>query len=157
MALPVQSRHQAEPATWHPVAELEQATRRLSRLLDEAWGSSWPGFAAPDFAEFRPPADLEETDDTYIVEVELPGVDKRNVEVELTGRRLTVSGERKERERTGILRRRTRTIGQFLHEVLLPGEVDEEGVKASLADGVLSVTVPKAASEKRRGRRIPVA
>ena len=65
-----------------------------------------------------------------------------------------VTGERKERERVGILRRRTRTVGRFHYEVLLPGEVDEEAVEASLHEGVLTVRVPKPLSE--RPRRIPV-
>ena len=67
---------------------------------------------------------------------------------------VTVTGERKERERVGILRRRTRTVGRFRYEVLLPGEVEEDGVAASLHEGVLTVRVPKPARE--RPRRIPV-
>ena len=101
-----------------------------------------------------PLADLEETDDAYVVEVELPGVKREDINVEVIGRRLTVTGERKERERTGILRRSTRTVGRFEHEVLLPGEVDEEGVEATLDEGVLSIRVPK--SERERPKRIAV-
>ncbi|MDP8969854.1 MAG: Hsp20/alpha crystallin family protein [Actinomycetota bacterium] len=156
MALPVRDRREREAATWNPVAELEQATKRLTRLVDAAWGSGWPTLGLRSVDEFLPPADLEETDEAYVVEVELPGVQKKDVDVEVSGRRLTVSGERKERERTGILRRRTRTVGRFFYEVTLPGEVDDEAVRASLADGVLTVTVPKAASERRQRRRITV-
>ena len=63
----------------------------------------------------------------------------------MEGRRLTVSGERKEKERVGILRRRTRSVGQFHYEVVLPGAVDEDAVSASLDGGVLTVRVPEAA------------
>ncbi len=56
---------------------------------------------------------MEETDDAYLVEVELPGVKRDDISIEVAGRRLTVSRERKERQRTGILRRRTRTVGRF--------------------------------------------
>ena len=103
---------------------------------------------------FTPLADVEETDDAYNVEIELPGVRIEDVSVELAGPHLTVSGERKERQRVGILRRQTRTVGRFRYEVVLPGEVDDAGVQASLHEGVLTVRVPKAASE--RPRRIPV-
>ena len=72
----------------------------------------------------------------------------------MAGRRLTVSGERKERQRVGILRRRTRTVGRFHYEVVLPGDVEEEGVTASMEEGVLTLRVPKPASE--RPRRIAV-
>ncbi len=104
---------------------------------------------------FTPLADLEETDDAYLVEIELPGVKRDDVSVEVAGRRLSVSGERKERQRVGILRRRTRTVGRFHYEVVLPGDVEEEGVTASMEEGVLTVRVPKPASE--RPRRIPVS
>jgi HSP20 family protein len=99
-------------------------------------------------------ADLEETDDAYVIEVEVPGVKREDVSVELSGRRLVVTGERKDRERSGVLRRRTRSVGRFHHEVVLPGDVDGEGVSASLEEGVLTVRVPKVAAE--RPRRIEV-
>ena len=89
-----------------------------------------------------------------MAEIELPGVALEDLSVEVAGRRLTVTGERKESERVGILRRRTRTVGRFHYEVLLPGEVDEDGVEAALQDGVLTVRVPKPVSQ--RPRRIPV-
>lgn len=65
---------------------------------------------------FTPLADVEETDDACVVEIDLPGVKRDHVAIEVAGRRLTVSGERKERERVGILRRRTRTVGRFQYE-----------------------------------------
>lgn len=157
MALPVRDRRVSDVATWGPGAEFEQMTRRLAGLFDEVWGSGsgWHSNGLWNTDHFRPAADLEETDDAYVVEVELPGVDKGDVDIELVGRRLAVSGERKERQRTGILRRRTRTAGRFFYEVVLPGDTDENGVSARLADGVLTITVPKAAAE-RQARRIPI-
>lgn len=122
---------------------------QLSQLLE-----GWPALPSLVTSGFAPLADLEETDDAYLVEVELPGVKRDDVSVELSGRRLVVSGERKERERAGVLRRRTRAVGQFRHEVFLPGEVDAEGVSASLEEGVLTVRVPKADTE--RPRRIEI-
>jgi HSP20 family protein len=155
MALPaLRNRGEREAVAWNPVTELEQTTNRLARLVDEVWGSGWPTLGFRDLGGFLPPADLEETDDAYVVEVELPGVDRRDVDVEVAGRRVTVSGERKERERTGILRRRTRTVGRFHYEVTLPGDIDEDAVSANLADGVLTLRVPKSAAERRR--RVPV-
>jgi hypothetical protein len=87
---------------------------------------------------------VEERDDAYVVELELPGVRESDVEVSLAGRRLIVSGERREKERVGLLRRRTRRVGRFYYEVELPGAVDEDGVTASLDEGVLTVMLPKA-------------
>lgn len=148
MALPV--RRNGETATrWDPFAEIERVNRQLQGYLD-----SWNHFPSLAGDGFTPLADVEETDDAYHVEIELPGVKKGDVNIEVAGRRLTVSGERKERERVGILRRRTRSVGRFHYEVVLPGEVDDDRVSAHLDEGVLTVTVPKAATE--RPRRIEI-
>ncbi len=56
----------------------------------------------------------------------------------------------KEKERAGVLRRRTRRVGRFQYSVTLPGDVDHEDVSARLDDGVLTVRVPKSAQAKRR-------
>jgi HSP20 family protein len=147
MALPVR-RDGAETSYWDPFAELDRLNHELQRYLDQ-WRQhpALPG-------GFTPLADMEETDDAYVVEVELPGVKRDDVSIEVAGRRLTVSGERKERQRTGILRRRTRTVGRFHYEIVLPGEVEEDAVSASMDEGVLTVRLPKPAAA--RPRRIAV-
>ena len=148
MALPIR-RNQGDVTRWEPMAEINRLNEQLREYL-----ASWSSVPSLLGEGFTPLADVEETDDAYVVEVELPGVKGEDLSVEVAGRRLTVSGERKERERVGILRRQTRTVGRFHYEVVLPGEVDEEGIQASLDEGVLTVQVPKAEAE--RPRRIPV-
>ncbi|MGW6390972.1 Hsp20/alpha crystallin family protein [Streptomyces sp. NPDC055103] len=92
---------------------------------------------------------MHETDDAYVVEAELPGI-KEDIDVEVSGRELCVTGEFKEREREGVLRRGARRTGRFEYRALLPVEVKAEEVKANLADGVLTVTVPKTQAAKPR-------
>ena len=99
-------------------------------------------------AGFTPLADIEETDDAYIIELDLPGVRREDVNVEFVGRRLVISGERKERERKGIVHGRSRRVGQFRFEVVLPDDVDHSNVEAEMIYGTLSVRVPKSADEK---------
>ena len=101
-----------------------------------------------------PFTDSEETEDAWIVGVEVPGVDRHDVNVELRDSELVITGEIKERERNGILRRRTRRTGHFEYRVVLPGQATDEGIEANLHDGVLTVRVPK--PEQSRPRRIEV-
>ncbi|OAN41859.1 hypothetical protein A4X20_03185 [Mycolicibacterium iranicum] len=104
---------------------------------------------------WSPEADILETDSAYIVEVELPGVWHKDVDVSLNGNELVVTGAVKEREREGLFRRRTRKVGEFEFRATLPGPLREDEVEASLAYGVLRVYVPKAESAKTR--KIPVS
>jgi HSP20 family protein len=89
------------------------------------------------------------------VEIELPGVQGDDVDVELDDRVLTVSGQLRDKERTGILRRRTRRVGAFYYAVTLSGDVDAEHVDAQLRDGLLTVRVPKSPGTERR--HIPIS
>jgi hypothetical protein len=91
-----------------------------------------------------------ETKDAYVVEAELPGVRRDDVQVEASDGVLSITGEFKERERTGILRRRTGRTGRFEFRTTLPTVVDSEGITASLHEGVLTVKVPKAEQAKPR-------
>ena len=106
-------------------------------------------------APWVPLADVSETDDAYTVEVELPGVRKDQINVELNDRELVISGEIPEpSEEDGQRRRRSRRTGRFEFRTVLPGEVNPDGVSANLSDGVLSVKIPKA--EEAKPRRIEV-
>jgi HSP20 family protein len=118
----------------------------LYREMDRVMRSTLAGDA--DKALWVPSADVSETDDAYEVEIELPGVRREDVDVELNGNELVVTGELKEREREGLLRRHTRRVGEFEYRVILPGDLREHGVEASLANGVLTVRVPKAEHAK---------
>lgn len=83
------------------------------------------------------------------------GIRKQDIDIETQGRRVTVSGERRERERKGILRRQTRSTGQFFYEAVLPGDIDPESVSASLDQGVLTIRAGKARDE-RSSRKIEI-
>ena len=146
MTLPVRSRPRAV-AGWDPLRELDELADRVNRL----WEAGFDG----GLQDWAPLADVEETDDSYVVEIDLPGVKRDEVDVHLTDRQLTVSGEVKEKERTGILRRRTRRVGQFQYSVTLPADVDAEKVSAHLDDGVLAVRAPK--PEQVKPRRIQIS
>jgi HSP20 family protein len=108
-----------------------------------------------DLRSWRSPVDIEETDDAYLVEIDLPGVPRDTLTLEWNDRQLTLHGEVKDRERTGFLHQQARRTGPFDHTVTLPGAVDGNKIEASLANGVLTVHAPKA--EAAKGRRIEIS
>jgi HSP20 family protein len=152
MALPVRRRETApQPVQrWDPFRELETVHERLDQLMQSAFGEA-PGNGS---RVWTPLVDIEETEDAWIVEAELPGVMREDVNVEVRDSELSISGEIRERERTGILRRRARRTGEFDYTITLPGKADAENVEATLADGVLMVRIPK--PEQARPKRIQV-
>jgi HSP20 family protein len=140
------------PQRWEPLREFEQVAEHMRRLLDDTFGEAAAPLAA--VTAWTPLVDIEETDDAYVVEAELPGVDRKDVNIELVGNELLITGDIKERERKGVLRRRTRRTGRFEYRVSLPSHVDGEGIEARIDSGVLTVRVPK--SERAQRRKIEV-
>ncbi|HEY9291612.1 MAG TPA: Hsp20/alpha crystallin family protein [Microlunatus sp.] len=97
---------------------------------------------------FVPGGDLRETERQYVLDIDLPGVEKKDIRIEVTGRRINVSGTRSANEGGGALRSSTRTSGSFAYNVSLPTAVNEKKIKAKLAGGVLHVELPKAQDDK---------
>jgi HSP20 family protein len=129
-----------------PLSDVE----RLRRMLDQTFGSFGLSSLMTESVGWSPPVDIEEQDNAYVIEAELPGVKKDDVNIALVSNELMITGEIKEREREGILRKRTRRIGRFEYRVRLPEQVDADKVEANLKDGVLSVRVPKREQAERR-------
>jgi len=127
--------------------EFEQLRGAFAGQLDR-----WPDFVrtVERLADVVPLAELEETDDGYLLEVELPGCRREDIDVQVDSGRLQISAQRRERQRVGLLRSRTRTTGRYLLDVSLPAPVDGDAVSAGLDHGVLSVTVPKTTRARRR-------
>ena len=149
MALPV-LRSNSTADRWDPFREFEDLYTQMGLLMDSAFGR-----VDQSTGGWSPLADVTETDDAYLVEVELPGVKRDDITIDLIGTDLVVAGELKEKERQGLLRHRTRRVGQFHYRVQLPDSVDADSVEAKLEEGVLSIRVPK--TEIARPRRIAIS
>jgi HSP20 family protein len=130
-----------------PTREFEDIYDRMGQLVSMAFG----GLAMPGLADmpWTPLADVAETDDAYLVHVELPGVSKDQIDVQMLDRELVISGEITEGE-NGRRRRSSRRTGRFEYRTFLPGDIKPDQVSAELADGVLTVTVPKSDAAKPR-------
>jgi HSP20 family protein len=156
MSQQLQERRRAgAPERWEPFQELEQVTERMRRMLDETFGgfARWPSLL-PEAAGWSPLVDIEEHDDAYVLEAELPGVRREDLDIELVGNEFAITGEMKEKERTGAVRSRMRRTGRFDYRVRLPEQVDADKIEASLSEGVLTVRVPK--SERAQRKRIAI-
>lgn len=103
-----------------------------------------------------PAVDIKETDDAYTIDVDIPGVNAKDIEVTLENGQLSISGKREEEktEKHEHYRRTERVSGQFFRRFMLPGTTDAETVRARSENGVLEITVPK--SVKHKARRIAV-
>ena len=132
----------------------EQVPERMRRMLEQTLGSFSPPALLSEASSWTPPVDIEEEDEAYVLEADLPAVRQEDVAIELVGNELSITGEKRERERKGIVRRRTRHTGRFDYRVTLPSLLDSEKIDARLADGVLTVRVPKA--ERAPRQRIEV-
>lgn len=103
-------------------------------------------------SEFSPRANIEETETSYLLNFDLPGVKKEDLKIDVHGRTFTLAGERKRISETNErgFKRYECLAGKFTRSFTLPVGVDASKVEASLSDGVLSVTVPKSEAEKPR-------
>jgi HSP20 family protein len=150
----VQSQQQTQPVRyvpWSPQDPFVDLRTQFARLL-----GGLPDLVPASQEGFAPAADIEETEDAYILELELPGVSKGDVDVSVSGQVLRITGERKEKERVGIVRRRVRSVGRFSFEVQFAEPLDEGGLSAKLHDGVLTVRVPKREPANPSARRVEV-
>ena len=118
----------------HPFSSMD---RLFNGFLNE-----WPN---TDRAAAFPPLNVWEDEQNFFVEAELPGLRMDDLELTMLGDELTIKGERKDSEHKGAAyHRRERGAGRFTRAIRLPAAVETENIKASLQDGVLSVSLPKA-------------
>jgi len=129
---------------WSPFRELEEMQRNLSRILDDAT------FSGTEAGQWLPAVDIRETDDALLVQAELPGIDKKDVSVEVKDGVLTISGERKfEKDvKEENVHRIERSYGRFVRSFSLPTNVDTDKVEATMKNGVLDIRLPKKESAK---------
>jgi HSP20 family protein len=130
--------------------EMDQLFRDIGfgRLLEPAPATL---LGAPNY----PRINLSETEDSYLVESQLPGIDPKELEMTILKGTLTLSGERKTPEQeAGSQHRRERSTGRFIRAIDIPAEIDGDKVHANYKDGMLTITLPKA--ESGRPKRIAI-
>jgi HSP20 family protein len=129
--------------------------RQMNRLFDDILESPAGSLGAPVLAATSwPQLEIEQKDDQIRVVAELPGVDEKDVELTIEDGVLSLTGEKRS-ERKDESGYSERSYGRFERRIALPTNIDEDKCKADFRNGVLTVTIPRAA-EKARGRKIPL-
>ena len=134
--------------TRHPLHQLrDEMDRLLTGLVGPAADGLWP-----TVFRGRPAVNVWEKPDALMVEMEVPGTKSDEVDVSVAGGDLSIRIDRPDTAEEGVkYHRHKRPVGSFSRVVRLPIEVDADRVEASLRDGVLTITLPKA--EKRKAAK----
>lgn len=138
---------------WDPLREIDTLQRRMNRLFERMIptdGGERGGLT------FIPAAELEETDDAFKLKLEVPGIEKKDINVEVTPEAVSITGERRSEtttEREGYTRSEFR-YGKFQRVIPLPSTVQHDKVQAEYKDGILWLNLPKAESEKQKAFKV---
>ncbi len=134
--------------------------RRMQREFDRLFGNLFPALGPTvendQTATWAPRLDVVETDEAFLFEFDLPGVEKKDIQVNLHDGVLTVSGEKAGREvdeKDSVIRVE-RYSGHFYRSFSVPTAIDEKKIDANYAAGVLTLRLPKAEESKPRNIRI---
>ncbi len=133
-------------SNWDPLDEIRQTQEHLNQLFKEVSPAGW-------FEEksMYPLMDIKEEDNNVIVTTDLPGVEKKDIDLRVRDDMLEIRaecGKESEEKEEGFFRKE-RTYSSFSRAVSLPSNVTDEGATAKLENGVLTVTLPKVEEEKK--------
>ncbi len=139
-----------ELVKWNPVRDMFSLRNRINSMFDDFFLPSSSVESEWGLGSWNPRADVYDDKDSIVIKAELPGVDKKNIHVDVKDRVLTLSGERSEEKKVkeDNYYRRERTFGRFERSFTLPGEIDPDKIKADFKDGVLKIEIPKPEEQK---------
>ena len=134
---------------YNPLQEMNALTRSFNRLFDDMITSGDGNFS--NFTKV-PAVELSETDDAVNLKLEIPGMNAKDLDVQVTEDSVSIKGERKEEnttEQDGTKRSEFR-YGRFERVIPLPARIQNTDVKADYKDGILNLHLPKAQEEKNK-------
>ncbi|WP_407355933.1 Hsp20/alpha crystallin family protein [Methanolobus sp. WCC5] len=138
----------ARGGLWNPMEEIVQMQDMLNNMFKErSFGEHWS-----ETGILAPLVDVKDEGSDILVKTDLPGVEKGDVDIDVSDNMLTISAQRSastEEKEEGYLRRE-RTYSSFSRTVSLPEAVTTDGAKAKLENGVLTVTLPKMQIEEKK-------
>ncbi|GAB4384853.1 MAG: Hsp20/alpha crystallin family protein [Elainellaceae cyanobacterium] len=135
---------------WEPFREMDSLRHEMNRLFDDLITPNVRG--GNGGLGFVPAAEMEETEDAVHLKLEIPGMEAKDLDVQVTVDSVIISGERKSETRTED-KGRTRSefrYGSFQRLIPMPTRIDNQNVQADYKDGILRLTLPKAEEEKNK-------
>ena len=141
---------------WEPFREFGIMQDRINRMFEDV-GRDWRGGEPSSTTTWSPSVDIYETDGEIMVQAELPGVDRKDISLNLEKNVLTLKGERRFEKETKEenYHRIERAYGGFSRSFSIPAIVDEEKIKADYKDGILRIALPK--KEQVRPKQIQIS
>lgn len=126
------------------IRKFQELQDRIHTLMEDALaGPQPPGAGLP--THWTPPVDLFETEEEFVLTAELPGVERKQIDLQVKDHALLLKGQRNPGAEVSqqVYHRLERPSGVFERRFSLPGEIDAETIRANLSEGVLTVTLPK--------------
>jgi HSP20 family protein len=145
---------------WQPFRELNSLQRQMNRMFDNFFGRTplMPFEESSSAWEFGPPVDIYDDDKKLTFKVEMPGIDEKDIKVEIDNNVLTVRGERRFENdfKEENFRRMERHYGAVSRSFTLPSAADPEKIEADYAQGVLTIQMPKRAEARPKQIKVNV-
>jgi HSP20 family protein len=137
---------------WQPMRELDILRRQMDQLFEGLTERDFPMLAMNGETKWMPAIEMKETETEVILKAEIPGIEAKDLDVQVSPEAVMLKGEHKEETKTeekGYYRSEFH-YGQFARTVTLPATVQHEQVKSTFKDGVLMLTMPKAEETRRK-------
>ncbi len=134
---------------WEPIREMESLQQEMNRLFDRLMH---PVDGASQMMAFRPSMEMEETAEEICLKLEVPGLEAKDIDIQVAEDAVTISGDRQEETKTeekGMMRSEFR-YGRFERVIPLPTRVQNDQAKAEYQNGILRLTLPKAEEDKKK-------
>ncbi len=143
---------------WDPFREMSSLQERMNRLMADFRTRSPFGEEEMAQGAWIPAVDIYETKESIVLNVELPGVTKEDISLEVKDSTLTIKGEKKlEKDvKEENFHRMERTYGSFTRAFTLPSTMQQDRVKAKFRDGILEIMIPKAEEAKPKQIKVDV-
>ena len=141
---------------WDPFRDLSILQERMNRVFEDAAGRGWKSDEPSATTSWSPAVDIYETDNEIMVQAELPGVDRKDIALQLENNVLTLKGDRRFEKETNQenYHRIERSYGGFSRAFTIPAVVDEDRIRADYKDGILKIALPK--KEPAKARQIKI-